>query len=303
MRVRYIAILLFFACIGLISHATILPAADRHELNARVRPQVIRDIMWLWNTHDMDTPGEHTLATYAQADANQKMSMLQVSNVMMCGNGLPADDKQAIELTESVVGAKRLVWEISTDDGVHQPPFAYIKTAGRIRRLYDKYPKIEAVLLDDMTSLSVDAGFKPVHIRAIRDQLPGKYRDVKIWGVVYTMNMRQAGIDEIIKSLDVVNLWIWHARDIVDLDSHVAYIEWLTPEKPIVLGLYLFDYGVGRRIPRDLLEKQCHTALKLAHAGRIEGIVFLTITNDAEALQWTSDWIQQVGNQKIGLTQ
>ena len=144
------------------------------------------------------------------------------------------------------------------------------------------------------------AGFPEKHILAIRDLLPDKYLDIKIWGVVYTMNMRQPVVDEIIKALDVVHLWVWHGRDLADLDEHVDFVEELAPEKPIVLGLYLHDYGEGRSMPLDILQQQCQTALRLAHAGRIEGMVFLTVINNAEVLQWTADWIQEVGDQKIG---
>jgi len=303
MRRSAISLLFFLGCLcAASSHRYTLRAEDRVELNSQIKPQMVRDLLWVWNTHNMDQPGNHTLATYAQANAVQKMDLLNIPNVMMCGNGLPENDQEAFDLTKSVTSSKRLVWEILTDDGLHKPPFAYTKTAARIRRLFDEDPKIEAVLLDDMSSMSVKAGFKPKHITAIRDLLPDKYLDIKIWGVVYTMNMRQPGMDEIIKALDVINMWVWSAKDVVDLEEHVAYIEALTPEKPIVLGLYLHDYGGGRNIPQNLLEAQCQTALKLAHAGRIEGIVFLTIDNNPEVLQWTADWIEKVGNQKIGIS-
>ena len=300
MRLTSSHLLSLILCTCNISHFTVLSAEDRIELNSRVTPRFVRDIMWVWNTYDRAQPDEHTLATYAEANATQKMQLLNIPNVMMCGSGLPADDKQAFELTHGVSNANRLVWEITTDNGLHKPPFAYTKTAARVRRLVDEYPKIEAILLDDMSSLSVNAGFKAAHILAIRDLLPDKYSNVKIWGVVYTMNMRQPGMDAIIKTLDVVNLWVWNARDLVDLDKHVAFIEQLVPEKPIVLGLYLFNYGGGGRITPNLLESQCQTALNLAQTGRIGGMVFLTITNDTETLQWTANWIQEVGEQKIG---
>jgi hypothetical protein len=293
-------LLFCFGFVLAIGHPFALSAEDEIELNPRVKPQVMRDIMWVWSTPEMDQEGEHTLATWAFANTVQKMQLLNLQNAMMCGSGLPDNDEEAIKLTEDALSANRMVWEIVADDGSHKPPFAYTKTAARIRRLYDKYPKIEAVLLDDMTSLSVNAGFEAKHIRAIRDLLPDKYLDIKIWGVVYTMNMRQPVVDEIIKALDVVHLWVWHGRDLADLDEHVAFIEELAPEKPIVLGLYLHDYGEGRSMPLDILQQQCQTALRLAHAGRIEGMVFLTVINNAEVLQWTADWIQEVGDQKIG---
>ena len=52
-------------------------------------------------------------------------------------------------------------------------------------------------------------------------------------------------------------------------------------------------------MPPDVLRQQCETALKLAHAGRVQGIVFLSIANDPEAIGWTADWIKRVGDEKI----
>jgi len=277
-----------------------LHAEEKVELNPRVQPETIRDLMWVWATPSHTKEGEHTLATWAEANAVQKMQLFNLQNVMMCGAGLPDNDEEAIQLTESALSANRMVWEIAGDDGLHKPPFSYKKTAARVRRMYDKYPKIEAVLLDDMTSLSVNAGFEAKHIHAIRDELPDSYLDVKIWGVVYTMNMRQPKVDKIIEALDVVNLWVWNGRDLADLEEHVAFIEDLEPEKPIVVGLYLHNYGEGKNMTLELHEHQCTTALRLAHEGRIEGMVFLTITNNEEITRWTADWIAEVGDQQIG---
>ena len=67
-----------------------------------------------------------------------------------------------------------------------------------------------------------------------------------------------------------------------------------------MLGLYLYDYGDGRRMPKDLMELQCETARRLAHAGRIQGIVFLSIDNDADAVNWMADWIKRVGDEPVG---
>ena len=116
------------------------------------------------------------------------------------------------------------------------------------------------------------------------------------------MNFDRPEIDDYIKELDGIQLWTWHATNLVNLEENVAHCERKYPGKPIVLGLYLYNYGidVGRPMARDLLKHQCEVALKLAHAGRIEGIVFLTINDDPGAVQWTADWIARVGDQKLG---
>ncbi len=265
------------------------------------KPIVVRDLMWVWGNPEMTTPGDHTVSTFAQASPIERAALLGVPNVVMAGRGLPQDPRQAERLTKEASSASRLVWEIEADDvpASEAGQFVYAKRIAQVRKLADRYPRIEGVLLDDMTSVGIDKGFKPRHIRHVRDLLAGMNRPLRIWGVVYTMNFSRPNIDDYIEQLDVINLWTWHAKDVVDLAPNVAHLERRFPQKPIVVGLYLYDYGGGRRMPMDLLEKQCETALELAHAGRVQGIVFLTINNDPDTVGWTADWIKRVGGQKL----
>jgi hypothetical protein len=267
----------------------------------RDRTRTVRDLMWVWGNPEMAKEGEHTAATFAEAGPLQRARLLGVPNVVMAGMGLPNEERKGEQLTREVASAPRLVWEVTADDVPEGQAggFVYRSRMTQLKKLVDRYPQIEGVLLDDMTSVGIDKGFKPEHIRHVRDQLPGKYGAVKVWGVVYTMNFNRPNLDAYIRELDVINLWTWHAKDVVNLEQNVAHVERLFPDKPIVVGLYLYDYGGGRRIPRDLLQQQCETALKLARAGRIRGIVFLTINNDQEAVDWTAAWIKQVGAQKV----
>ncbi len=275
-------------------------AADPPQASRPSRPAVIRDLMWVWGNPEMAKPGPKTLAAFAQASPASRARLLGVPNIVMAGLGLPDDEGTARRLTREVAPFPRLVWEIGPDGEGLGPPFVYRQTIALIKRLADQYRQLEGVLLDDMSTQKIDRGFKPAHIREIRRLLSGHHDRVKVWGVLYTMSMNRKGIRDYVQELDVINLWTWHAKDVVDLEKNVASCERLWPNKPIVLGLYLYDYGGGRRIPLDLLEQQCVTALKLAHAGRIRGIVFLTITNDPAAVGWAARWIKAVGDQRIG---
>ena len=187
----------------------------------------------------MTTPGRH-VATFAQASSAERAKLLGVPNVILAGLGLPNDDQQADAWTAEVAAAPRLVWDITPDgnaDGNTGPPFVYTQRIAQVRKLVDKYPQIEGVLLDDMSTSAVGAGFKPEHIRNIRKLLNGKYAAVKIWGVVYTLSLNQPAVDQYIKELDIISLWVWQAKDLVNLESNVAHCEHKYPGKPIVLGL------------------------------------------------------------------
>ena len=281
--------------------ASIAPAAEKGKSPATGagKPKVVRDLLWVWGIPKITDNSQRTMATFAQASPAERVRLLGTPNIMMAGAGVPHDMKKAGLMSRQVSDAPRLVWEIM-EDGEGAQPFTYEKRLSNVRKLVDKYPQIEAVLLDDMSTVKISKGFKPRHIRKIRQSLRGKYAAIKIWGVWYTMTFNQKGIQDYIQEIDVINLWTWHAKDLVDLEKNVAHCEKLYPDKPIMLGLYMYDYGSGRRMPLDLHQQQCETALKLAHAGRIKGIVFLTITDDAEVVSWTADWVKRVGSQKLG---
>jgi 3-keto-disaccharide hydrolase/BNR repeat protein len=301
MRLSRILFGLAVAACVLFGAARSCEAAEEGNRSAmeRIKPKVFSDILWVWGNPEMGKPGSHTVATFAQAASAERARLLGVPNVVMAGHGLPDDERQADAWTREVLGSERVIWEIMAD-GEGGPPFIYEKRIALARKLLNKYPKIAGILLDDMSTVKVSKGFKPEHIRQIQRLLGEDHASVDIWGVWYTMTFDQAGIEEYIEELDVINMWTWHARDVIHLEKNVAHCEKLFPDKPIVVGLYLYDYGSGRRIPQDLLEEQCKTARKLAHAGRIEGIVFLTITDDAEAVGWAADWIKRVGGEKLG---
>ncbi len=270
---------------------------------ASCEPRTLRDMVWVWGNPEMVKPGPHTVATFAEASPAERAQLLGVSNVVMAGLGLPNDDQKAEELARGVSGSRRIAWEIVPEGERSDRPFDYRSSVARIRRLADKYPQIQAVMLDDMSTAKIDRGFKPEHIRRLRELLGDTRPRIKVWGVLYTMSFDRKGMDDYIKELDVINLWTWHAKDLVHLEKNVAHCERQYPGKPIILGLYLYDYGNNRRIPHELLEKQCAVALELACAGRIQGIVFLTINNDAEAVKWAADWIRRAGDRKIETVQ
>lgn len=269
------------------------PAAD---------PPRVRDILWVWGNPEMGREGVHSLAGFAEAPPADRARLLTVPNVIMAGEGLPADDAEATALTEQVADRARLVWEITHGDVAEGSSFTFefTDTVARVGRLAGGYPAIEGVLLDDMSSMMIPKGLTPEHVRALRESLKSAPKPLALWGVLYSMNFDIPNLDRYIDELDVINLWIWHARDIPSIEAYVAECERRYPGKPIVLGLYLYDYGEGRRMPMDLLRQQCATGLRLAHEGRVAGLVFLTINNDAEAVTWTKGWIDHVGDQPLG---
>jgi hypothetical protein len=178
-------LLLFSVWVGLFGGCASFPFrvahADATTPTAPHAPAVIRDLIWAWGNPEMAEPGEHTAASFAQASPFQRARLLGAPNIMMGGHGLPGDDREGDRLTREVLGLDRILWEIGPDNPPG-PPFVYTKRMEQVRKLAEKYPKIEGVVLDDMSTTGIDNGFKPVHIRQIRALLPGECSRVKIWG-------------------------------------------------------------------------------------------------------------------------
>ena len=272
------------------------PGQDKaNQDRSGAQAKCIRDLLWVWG-NEAGTPGPHTIATFASARPARQAELLGVPNIVMMGS-VP---KEVDARVREVVATPRVVWQISPD-GKRNPPFACTEQIDRIGKLVERYPRIEhGVILDDLSTGLMSNGIKPEHIRRMYQVIAKNRPTVEIWGVIYTMSFNQPHLDDYIKELDVLNLWTWHAKDTVNLEKNVAHCEQKHPHKPIVVGLYMYDYGDNRKIPMELHKQQCETALKLAHAGRIRGIIFLSTADAPEAIAWTADWIKRVGSQKIG---
>ncbi|NPV46096.1 MAG: DUF1080 domain-containing protein [Armatimonadetes bacterium] len=258
-----------------------------------------RALMWAWGNPEMTEPGPHSHATYAQASPAERAALLGVPNIIMAGLGLPDDEAQARRWTAEVGHAQELIWEIASDAPVSSSSFTYGHRVHLLAELAREHPRLSGALLDDMTTVQIDHGLQPADVRRCRELLQRHCPGLKLWAAVYTMSLDRPGIGEYIRELDGITLWTWHARDLPELERNVDRVRREYPGKPLLAGLYLYDYGDGRPMPRDLLEQQCETGLRLLHDGRLQGLVFLTITNDAETVQWVADWVARVGDQPV----
>jgi hypothetical protein len=279
----------------------VLRCGNAHE-------QQVRDIVWVWGNPDpqdayelardkpitTEDPGQ-----FAQADPMSRARILGIQNIFMAGAGLPLDLELARRLTSDVASLERIVWELVPDHGKFSPPFDFAKKVEVLKEIVQEWDNVEGVVLDDMSTVAVSNGLQAKHITALRGLLRGVDPGLKLWGVVYTMSLDDEHLDAFVHELDGVLLAVWHARDVHILDQSVGKARALAKGKPIILCLYLYDYGENRLMPRDLLQLQCSKALELALAGKVQGIEFTLVNNDREAVVWTRDWLQRVGSQKI----
>ena len=272
------------------------------QASAAPKTMPVRDMMWVWGITEIEDGTNPPISQYTKAGPTERAKLLGVPNIAMGGGGVPLHLQKALSLTQSVSKAPKLLWEIGADEPIDgpNPTFSYNKRMSVIRKIADKYPRLQGVILDDMSSVGIDHGFKPEHIRNIRRLIPGSYNDqVKLWGVVYTMNMVRPTMGDYIKELDGMIFCVWHAKEIPEFEANILRVQKQYPDQPMILCLYMYDYGQARRMPKDLMQQQCDTALKLAKQGKIRGMLFVSITDDEEMIKWTANWIKKVGDTQV----
>ena len=266
-----------------------------------IRPvaQTVRDRMWIWGTREAPGSTKRSLSAYIQAGPAQRAKMLGLRNVFIAG-GIPLEPGRAKELAEPVARMNgRLFYEVCWSQMTGHAS-DYEKDIIAAKALAAEFPSLEGVLLDDLTSQQIAGrGMSVEELQKVCDSFHVGPKRIPVWGVVYTMNLDHPGLAEYLKPLDGINLWTWDAKDLPALEENLARCEQLAPGKPIILGIYLYDYGAGRPMPLDLLQRQCDQALTWLKQNRIADIVFLTITPEPKALSFARSWISGVADEQM----
>ena len=105
-----------------------------------------------------------------------------------------------------------------------------------------------------------------------------------------------------IEHVDKVALWTWFASDLTHLEENFEKLEQLVSPTPIVLGCYMYDYGANHPLSVQQMKHQCELGLKWLREGRIDGIIFLASNicdQELEAVEWTREWIADVGDDPL----
>ncbi len=195
---------------------------------------------------------------------------------------------------------KRIVWSIVGAGGI-----VNWQGVGAVRELARKFPNIVGAQMDDFFRGTLDGGrvgtLTPKELRYIRDQLSAKGPKLDLWVTLYRQDLNYDE-SEYLNEVNVVTYWTWEAKQLDTLQESFLQAEKAVPRTRKVLGCYMWDYGTGKPMPTNLMQKQCELGLKWLRKGRIEGMIFLAsciCDLNLEAVEWTRNWIQEVGGETL----
>ena len=162
---------------------------------------------------------------------------------------------------------------------------------------------------DNITGGIVDDFFSPVRMErftpAVLSEIKQKLNDngKDFWCVLYH-NQLDLDLSAYLPCFDGVTFWLWGHDNIDDLDIILPKLKSVVKDKPLMLGIYLYNYldeGAGFMDPVRF-EKQIKLYFEMLLDGQIEGVVFCSSTigdADTEANKLLKKYIAEYGDKEI----
>ena len=165
-----------------------------------------------------------------------------------------------------------------------------------------KFSHVVGGIIDDLSSQFISRSgryykLSPEKLERIRKAL-GKFNPaLRLYGVFYTMNF-DLDLTDYMPHIDVVSLWVWqNLRDLKNLDTYLEQCPRIFPDKPILLGLYMFDFPSSALMPMDLLKFEFNKAVQYIREGRIAGFQILGryLRSDlgSDQAQWIKNFLEE----------
>ncbi len=264
----------------------------------------LRDRMWLWG----HVAGSHdtgwNLSATSRITPVEAADYLGIRNlIMVCYQGLPKPPFDQHALAQSTLD--RVVWSIVGDSGSKRNDEE--TDLDEVLRIARKYPNIVGAMMDDFFHAEQgESGgevgrYDSAALRGFQKRLHEEVRCLDLWVVLYKHELHLE-VARHLEFCDVVTFWTWNAPELGDLETNFARFENKVGDARKVLGLYMWDYGLKKPMPVDLMEKQCELARTWVKSGRIEGMIFLSncvCDLELEAVEWTKQWIAEVADEQF----
>ena len=249
----------------------------------------LRDRFWLWGTVVNALQKDYGFPE-SRMRVGDGLRELGLSRAMMCGFLPPTEVEYA-----DVSFCDDLLWEMSFDEG-----FAFDRPLAPIVALRHRHPNVRGVLLDDFSTTEISRGATPDLLARFRESLP---ESMELWIVVYSMSLDIPNLADYLEHVDGVSFWAWHARELREIECHLARCHELSRRKPTVLGAYFYDFGDGRPLSSDEMTAQLERGTNLIRNSECEGLCLLSssiMDVGLEAVDAARRWVEVNSNEQLG---
>lgn len=258
---------------------------------------VVRDRLWMWGHGGVafDEPRyTFKIPSAEPIEMNDACRYMGIPNVCVCRYASLPEAEDCAAYLKTFKDIKRIAFSIV--DGAKEDWRSKYELAKKLRK---DNPNLGTVWLDDyFTPQNLS---RPEDLKAFREELD---RDgMRLASVLYP---DQEGVKPEFKSVldlcDQISIWFWHAKNIPGMKENVIKVRNLVgPEKALVMGIYMWDFGGNCPVPDDLMAKQLQTGLELIMDRQLSGLVFhptSLVSRKLSSIEIARQWIAENGERK-----
>ncbi|MCL2118886.1 MAG: twin-arginine translocation signal domain-containing protein [Planctomycetaceae bacterium] len=288
---------------GAVTAATMIPHTEM-PLFASESSDTVRDRLWIWGHLEGSYDNQYGLPMNSRMTPLQGAESLGIPNIIMVrysNKPEPPYDEYAAQYRN----VQKLMWSFVGDSGRTSS-----EEQEHVLELSQKMPNMTGLFMDDFFHGNANApageseaaaSISVVRLKEIRERLNQLDQKPDLGVVLYAHQLNPA-IRRHLDLCDLVSFWSWTAGDLAKLPENFAKYQGIAPNKRTLLGIYMWDFGLGKPLPMDLMRMQCETALKWLKEGTIEGMIFLA-TNicdmKIEAVEYARQWITEHGAETV----
>jgi len=265
----------------------------------------LQDRLWMWG-HDSgvyDGPnGPYNIPLRPPISLAEGIKSMGIPNVCVIRGGTPN-----AEYRKQFQEVKRIAWNLSSGSNE-----SYHALKDYVFGLRDTTPNLTGYYLDDFFRFGDNPKFdrnsetEPApaalslkEMQQLHQEMMAYPRRLDLAMVLYTAQLCPA-IKPVMKYVDLVSLWIWNGDDILKIDANFKKYRSLVPDKPTLLGIYMWDFGGRKELSPQFMAKQLDYAHMLYKEGQIEGLIFhcTPLCNKGlAAVDYAREWIAKHGRE------
>ena len=283
------------------------PTAVQAAPDLRKYEPNLRDRLWMWGhgpgTTDTGDGGYNIPkgSKIDMADAIDEMGIPNVCVIRWLGKPEPPFDEYIKQFHKT----KRVAWSV-IDSCRH----SYAQKKQWAFELSEKMPNLVSIYLDDYFhgasvppegQIDSPASLTLDQIRNLRKEMDTLKRPTDLSVVLYSYQLAGGGVGlkRHIDACDVVSFWTWHATDLAALKDNFKRYREIEPNKPTLLGTYMWDFGNAKPITMEMMKLQLNFALEQFKQGQIDGMIFHCtplVDRGIEAVEYSKKWIAEYGD-------
>ena len=267
---------------------------ERLEINME---NSLKSRLWIWGqdpgTHHAERDNVYNLPGENKMTPDEGARYLGVENVcrvVMEDKPEPPFDGEAEKLKEF----PKVAWSIIGSCGSARNHGGG-NDLDEVIDLSKKYPNIVAGIMDDFMCPSRMSVYTPDIIRGYADILHA--HNLSMWTVIYEHELMDEAAPYLAEC-DVITFWTWCGSNLKNLEENFSRVRSLcTPDKSLMVGCYLWNYGESRPLTMDEMKYQLDVYGAWLAEGKVDGIIFCSnciCDIGLDTVAYAKEWIARL---------